>query len=349
MEENKLLIKRDPDKYWDICRTYSYNNIGLFMYLIMGGRGIGKSTSALLDVCKRWLNHKEEFAYVRRFKEETKKNYNMLDPIMSNVKTVGMGEGTFQWVGANKKRIGYALTLTLQQTYKSGIDFSKVTTLIFDEAFLMPGGMLRYLPNELNVLFELISTVFRHRKNYRIFIIGNNLDLFNPYFAYFNLPKFDNIYIDKERGLYCEICKDKEGLKAIEEETPLYKLTKGTEYGEYHYNNKVLVTAKGNIGVKGRFANLLIRLIYDKHTLNLYSDEKLHLYVEHRDKVIKDDIAYEIRNSNILNYFQVKQLRGLSVWRFVEKAYYANHISYNDSTAIQIMQEIMEEVSTKRK
>ena len=343
----KLLIKREPDKYWDVQRTYSFSNLELSLFIVTGGRGIGKTTSCLLDVCNRWLKYGEEFVYLRRYKEETKKQYTMLDQIMTEVKTVGMGEGTFKWI-CNKKRMGYALTLTLQQTYKSGVDFSKVTTLIFDESILMPGGMLRYLPNEIDSFLELISTIFRHRKGYRIFILGNNLDLFNPYYEYFNIPKFDNIYIDKERGIYCEQCKDKEGLKAVEEQTPLYRLTRDTAYGDYHYGNKVLVTTKGNIGVKGKYNSLICRLLFNQHTLNIYVDDRLWMYVEHRDKVIRDDITYEIRNNTVLNYFQVKRLRGLGIWKFIEKHYYADKVAYNDAVAIQIMKEIMEEVSTKR-
>ena len=86
--------------------------------------------------------------------------------------------------------------------------------MIFDEAILPRGGSYRYLDNEIEMLFELISTVFRDRTDYRIFILGNNADIFNPYFDYFSIPPFERSYIDVDRGLYCELAKDMP--KAIE-------------------------------------------------------------------------------------------------------------------------------------
>ena len=98
----------------------------------------------------------------------------------------------------------------------------------------------KYLPDEIHAFFELVSTITRTRKNYKIIIIGNNADIFNIYFDYFKVPSFDGIYVDKTRGLYCELSKINPDLLKVEQETPLYKLVNGTPYGEYHYNNKPL-------------------------------------------------------------------------------------------------------------
>lgn len=343
-----LKMKQQPKIYWTTAKPFSYGKNAFLMYIIMGGRGKGKSTSLYIDVINNYLKNSEEFVILKRYKEETKKMYNVLDPVADNITTMGMGEGTFKFMNSGK-RIGYGLTLSLQQTYKSNMDFSKVTTIIFDEAFLMPGSMLHYLPNEMEQLLELMSTIFRLRPNVRIFIVGNNMDMFNPYFAYYDIPYFDRIYTDYDRGIYCEKVLTQAQLKCLEEQSKLFKLTKGTPYADYHYNNQVLQVAKGTIGVKGLYAKLLCRLLYEKHTLNIYLDNNLSCYVEHRDKIIKDDLTYEIRNETKLNYFQVKQLRSTSTFRFIEKTYYANNISYNDQEAIGIMQVIMQEVSTRKK
>ena len=81
-----------------------------------------------------------------------------------------------------------------------------------------------------DVFFDFVSTVFRNRsKNIRVFLLGNNLDILNPYNEYFKVPNMigSDLYVNRERGLYIEYCKSAEELKREQELTPLFALTKG--------------------------------------------------------------------------------------------------------------------------
>lgn len=335
----KLKITPDYKTFYNVSKPLSYDYLNF--YLLLGGRGIGKTTGLLIRCISEYRKKGEEFAYVRRYETELKKAKNVFSKISDNITTRGLGKGAFEYCFRGK-RIGYGLALSTQQTLKSGLDGSKVTNIIFDEAFLPPKSPYRYLNNEVEMLFELISTLVRERSNYKVWVVGNNLDLFNPYFSYFNIPMFETIYVDNERGLYIEKCPTKEDLLRIEMTTPLYKLTKGTSYGEYHYNNAVLVTEKGALGVKDINATLICRILYNNITLNIYGESRGRLFVEFRDKIIKDDKTFVIMEDNKPNYLYIKDYKQSNIKKFIDICYYENDVSYNDSKAISVFNTFME-------
>ena len=339
-KEMKLILTIDYKKYWNINRIFSNPNIHFIVSI--GGRGIGKTTSCKIYVGNRYLKYNEEFVYLRRYKDEIKASKNLFDDVYSNVEAKGFGvEGAFEYT-VNDKRIGYGCALSIQHKLKSGVDFSKVTTLVFDEFTISRGGNKRYLKNEIEELFELISTIFRTRTNYKIILLGNNGDLFNPIFEYFKIPIFKDKYVDTAKGLYCEYCLNNPNLIESEKETPLYKLTKDTTYFDYHYNNKVLVHSEARIGMKNKNAVLLYRLIYNTATLNIYLNDNKNIYCEYRDKIIKDDDSIIIMESNKPNYFYIKEYRPSGYYKLVRRSYYNGEIIYNDNKAKSILELIIE-------
>ena len=336
-----LKIKEDFKKYVNVNRWFSYDY--LHFYLIIGGRGIGKTTGMNIHNVKDFIKNGNEFVYCRRYITELKKAKSMLPALVNNCKCVGLGHGLLQWE-VNKTRIGYGVALTAQQTLKSGVDFSRVHTLIYDECILPNGGSYRYLSNEIEMLFELISTIFRDREDYNIILIGNNADMFNPYFAYFNIPRFENIYIDKERGIYCELCKNSAELMEAEKRTPLYKLTKGTSYGDYHYENKVLTNIEGKVGVKPPNAKLECRIVYNDVTMNIYRANYKDMFVELRNKVIKDNQTYVIMEGNKPNYLYIDLLRKSDMFKIINICYFNGFITYDDSKTASVFAMFMEEI-----
>lgn len=335
----KFRFDDDYDKYLNPNRFYSYDNINT--YILIGGRGIGKTTGFVKKCIKDFMKTGGEFVYCRRYKTEIMKAKDLLQPIVSGTSVKSIGNGIFAYTH-DKVRIGYGVALSLQQSYKSGVDFSRVNTLIYDEAILHVNSTTRYLNDELTALFELISTIFRTRDNYRIFILGNNADMFNPYFAYFNVPKFEGSYMDKQRGLYCELLQNKPQLIEAEQKTPLYRLVNDTPYGAYHYNNEVLTSSTGTISDKPINAELIARLVYNDYTLNIYRTGILEMYVELRPKAIKDNIAIVLYDGGNPNYVNITDFRKSSLRVFVENCYYNGKVSYSESKAITLMGYVLE-------
>lgn len=328
--------------YFNPARYYSYTDINMF--ILIGGRGIGKTTGIVKQALRRYATYGDEFIYCRRYKTEIAKSKDLLSLVVNDpTSTKGVGNGIFQYT-YDKHRLGYGAALSMQASYKSGMDFSKVTTFIYDEALIEAGGTMRYLTNEINELLEFISTMARSRTNYRVFVLSNNVDLFNPYFAYFNLPKFSTSYMDKDRGLYAEIIPTKEALLKIEEKTPLYRLTKGTPYGEYHYNNEILTTQVGTIGNKPKKSALMCRIIYENFTLNIYRTGILDIYVEFRDKAIDDNLSFTMLKDNLPNYTDIKAYRTSDLYGIIRRCYDKGKVVYNHQKAVAIMAQFMEEV-----
>ena len=326
----------NANKYWSFGDDYS-------LFMLTGGRGIGKTTGLAAKSVLEYMKNGTEFVYVRRYITELRKAKSLLDPIINKVKTVGRGNGAVQWE-VDKKRIGYGVALTAQQSLKSGFDFSNVNILIYDEAILPRGGSYRYLSNEVEMFLELCSTVFRDRKGYKIFILGNNADMFNPYHAYFNIPKFETTFKNKARGIYCELAKNSPKLLKKEQETPLFKLTQGTAYADYHYNNKVLTFESGRIGEKNPNAELICRFVYNTITLNIYRQSFKEIFVELREKVIKDNSTYIIMEDDKPNYLYITAYRKSEIKKLIDICYFNSNCIFDGLHAVTLFDYIQEEL-----
>lgn len=343
MSDITFKLKFD-NNHFDVNKLFSYENI--HFYFIKGGRGIGKTTMILSHFIKQYNKNQDEFGYVRRYETELTKAKKVYDKICNDITTSGLGKGAFEYIH-DKKRIGYGLCLNKQQAFKSGIDTSKVKYLLFDEAFLLRGGNYHYLKNEVEQLFELISTIFRERKDYKVFIIGNNMDLFDPYTIYFNLPTIEHRYIDTDKGLYVEFAKTKKELLELEKTSPLYRLTKGTSYHDYHYSNKALTNKKNiPLGVKEKFSYFYCRLVYENHTITIYIQGRQcnHLYVEYAPKKIVDKTTFIISENNQPNYSHIMQFKSTKVAHNINYYYYENKIYYENDKAYNILSLIVEEI-----
>lgn len=67
------------------------------------------------------------------------------------------------------KYVGYAMTLSTAQDLKS-TNFSKVTSIIFDEFIIEEGQKKYYLSNEVVVFLNLVETIARLR-DIKIFML----------------------------------------------------------------------------------------------------------------------------------------------------------------------------------
>ena len=338
LQPAEMVLKKvlDCDTYWDILRIIKKK---CFLNICMGGRGIGKTTQSNIFACENFRNRAEEFIYVRRYKSECASQEHLLDSIVDGVSFRGdkKGGGIYSWGG---NTLGYIIPLSISQQYKS-VNFENVSLIIFDEAIIPLGSPIHYLKDEIIALLEFASTVFRHRKNGKILVLGNNLNFFNPYCEYFNVKVFNDLYVDNERGLLVEFAKHSPALLKIEEDTPLFKLTKGTAYHEYHYNNNVLTNNKVEIVKKRPNDKLVCRLIFNSYTLNIYTRSDGKMLLESVRKVIEDDYSYYVMMDNQPNYYNIDLLR--KTWfGIIKYRYYHFQIDYADENSSSIMNYIVD-------
>lgn len=335
-----IKLKLNNVKYLNMSKINSYQ---AFMNIIMGGRGVGKTTQCIIQELNNNKKYGDEFIYLRRYKTETALQKELLNDFVDNVKFIGDKNNGGIWKIKNHT-IGYLMALSCQSKYKS-VRFPKVKTIIYDEGILLPGATSRYLQDEITYLYELISTVFRNRKDIRVYILGNNLDFFNPYMSHFKVKPFKNIYFDKDRSLFIQYYKNSQELVQEEQETPLYKLTIGTAYHDYHYSNEVLLDNKVELSQIKNSDKLWFILKVNTYYINVYIRSNNKLIIQDSEKDISNDTGVHLfimLSSQEVNYWDMKCFKNSKYYDALQYKYYKNEIDYTSQESSALLDMIID-------
>lgn len=164
--------------------------------VIYGMRSNGKTYSVLEYGVEKYWKSGEQLAIVRRWRDDFigKRGQTMFDALVSNGEITRITGG--EWTGIyyyssrwflcryeDDKRIvdetplAYGFALTSMEHDKS-TSYPNVTTIMFDE-FLT---RTTYIPDEFVLFMNVISTIIRNRDNVKIFMLGNTVTKYCPYF-----------------------------------------------------------------------------------------------------------------------------------------------------------------------
>lgn len=255
--------------YYDISKILTYN---AFINMLIGERGVGKTYSVSKFVTKQFINKKHEFAYIRRYKSEISKSArHFFDALKVNNEfpkhELTVKGSTFQIDGLT---CGYSMPLTTAQSLKS-VNFSRVKYIIFDE-FILENGRSTYLKNEVEIFLGLIETIARMR-NVKVFMLGNAVTQFNPYFMFFNLtlPYNNDIKTFKD-GLILVQYMNNEEYRKNKKESKFGKLVSGTEYEDYAINNSFRLENKDFIMKKSGTSKFSFAMKYKDNILGVWLD-----------------------------------------------------------------------------
>lgn len=322
--------------YYTCAKPFSY---GLHNMFITGGRGIGKTTAFLNKGLSNCLDN--PFIYTRRYKGEMKEfiQQDVLNKMVDEEITYKGDKHDGVLFIYENHIIGRGMIMSHARSYKSS-DFKDYNMMIYDEAIIDRSNTDHYISNEVEVWLGLISTIQRTRPNFFSVILGNNEDLFNPWYSYFNVPTFDRIYTNRDKDLYCELAKHSPKLLELEKKTSLYKLTQGTSFADYHYENKGLRSIKPVISSKPKECSLLNRVIMNNVLINLYSYNDNHgrysIFCEDREKVFKDDRTYIIMENGQPNYFYTNMFKD-RYKNFLYRMFYDKRITYSSQKSADVM------------
>lgn len=200
MEDNRELVHYSLKR---IKKEHAQYN------LIYGMRSNGKSFSVEEEGIDNYLNYNKQMAIVRRFDVDFQGkrgsevfSHFVNNPERGNIildKTGGEWSDIYYWSGRwyfckydkSNNRIKdpnpfcYAFSLAGQEHDKS-TSYPNITTILFDE-FLTRKG---YLPDEFITFTNVISTIVRDRDDVTIYMCGNTVNKYNPYFTEMGL---DNV------------------------------------------------------------------------------------------------------------------------------------------------------------
>lgn len=186
-----------------ITKIKDENNHPLDIAIIYSGRGRSKSfdisSKAILRAVESDYN--EHFAYVRRWKTDLTLS-NVEDYFADKIdflKDITNGECNcfiakskkiyigFQDEQGNKTimhQIGNYFDVNTANSMKS-LQFPNIYSIIYEEVFTSDA----YAPNEVQKLMNLISTLKRFKKDFKIFLISNTVSRVNPYIDTWSLSK----------------------------------------------------------------------------------------------------------------------------------------------------------------
>lgn len=165
--------------------------------VIFGERSNGKTYSVLKYGLERYAENREQMAIVRRWQDDFtgKRGASMFDALVSNGEISRETGG--EWTGVyyygsrwylckyegdkritDEKPFAYGFSISSMEHDKS-TSYPDITTICFDE-FLT---RTTYLPDEFVLFMNVVSTIVRNRTNVKIFMLGNTVNRYCPYFT----------------------------------------------------------------------------------------------------------------------------------------------------------------------
>lgn len=193
-------------KYYSLDKILKVGADCLY-YILIGERSNGKTYSILEYCLKRYFEHGEQFALVRRWLDDFrgKRGATMFDALNQNNVILNMSGG--EWDGVyyysmrwflyrmeGEKRvlsdepIAYGFALSTMEHDKS-TSYPNVKTIFFDEFLTRQ----MYLPNEFILFMNTLSTIIRGRDDVKIFMAGNTVNQYSPYFVEMGLKNIKNM------------------------------------------------------------------------------------------------------------------------------------------------------------
>lgn len=343
-------------------KYYSLNKINkknATYNVIFGERSNGKTYATLKQVLENYFSDGSQFAYIRRWSVDVqpKRMNNLFNAIIEDGYLEKLSGGKFTAIFYRTGRfylctyndkgkpiyneediIGYAFSLSENEHNKAN-SYPRVTTIIFDE-FLTNKI---YLPDEFMLFMNTVSTIVRQRTNVKIYMLGNTVNKFCPYFKEMGLT---NILTMKQGTIDVYTYGETKLKVAVEYADSKKKFKKNNFY--FAFNNPKLKMITGgawelniypHAPVKWLPKNIMFTYFIDFND-SLFQceiinkDDNVFTYIHEKTTPLKNpdkDIIYTLDYNPKINY-NVNILKPLNeyqnkiTWFFThDRVYYQNN------------------------
>lgn len=191
------MARRKKVKYFSLDNL---DKTGADYRMAFGKRSNGKTYAVLHRILKNYCESGKQGAYIRRWREDFigQRGKRMFEGLAENKVIETLTNNEYQGVSyyasawylakydeKEQKLIRdenalfmYGFSLSSNE-HDKGASFPRVTTVFFDE-FLARG---QYLPDEFVLLMNTLSTIIRGRDDVVIYMMGNTVNKYCPYFA----------------------------------------------------------------------------------------------------------------------------------------------------------------------
>ena len=330
--------------FYDWEKTLSYD---ADVTMVVGARGLGKTYGIRVQCIRDWLRDGSRFVECTRFKNELS----------------GVSDGYFNRVGKqfpelafrtdaryayvseekdkvdNNKRIwhiiGYFAALSDEQSLKKRT-YDKVRRIILDEAIIERSDRYHnYLPNEFVKLANLVDTVSRERGDVksvkpRLYLLGNALDLANPYFAAYRVTtdlKYGYSW-HRDKTFLLHYVKSEDYAHEKLTGTVAGRMLAGTEAGNVAAGNAFIVDNSEFVEPKPKAAKFVFGIVVNGMRFGVWVNLGEGLYhVTNTIPRMKDKPVYTLTASDSsVNYIMAK--RAEPVMKTFSEMWYMGLIRY---------------------
>lgn len=193
------------NKYYSLKNILSKNAL---YNIIFGERSNGKTYAVLKHALQQYWEHSSQLAIIRRWREDFagKRGASMFDALEHNGEIYKITGGEWEyvhyyggrwWLARNDKdgnretaeepfAFGFAIS---SQEHDKSTSYPRIRTVLFDE-FLTRTA---YLPDEFVLFMNTLSTIIRDRTDVQIFMLGNTVNKYCPYFKEMGLKHIKNM------------------------------------------------------------------------------------------------------------------------------------------------------------
>lgn len=180
-------------KYYSLNRILEHN---AKFNVIFGERSNGKTYSVLKLAVENFIKTGKQLAIVRRFEEDYKgkRGATVFDGLVENNEISKLSKGKWNSVYYYSGRwylcryeddaritcetpLAYGFAISSMEHDKSS-SYPNITTILFDEFITRTF----YLNDEFVLFMNTLSTIIRHRNDVTIFMLGNTVNQYCPYF-----------------------------------------------------------------------------------------------------------------------------------------------------------------------
>ena len=335
----------------NILKKHAHYNV------IYGERSNGKTYSVLLYGLEEFYTKGSQLAIIRRWKTDldSMQANEMFKGLINNGEVSRVTNGEYDtivyrnkvWtlakivdgdVELDDKPFAFGFALSLEEHYKS-TSFNNIRNILFDEFISRD----YYLPDEFLRFTSILSTIIRLRDDVKIFMCGNSINKYNPYFAEMGLNRAKN----QKKGTIDLYNYGNSGLKVAVEFSDFKSTNKKSNVYFAFENPKLNMVKSGDWEIKS-YPHLpykytrdnVVYTFYIKFDDEIFScdvvncEDDLFIYVMRKTtdlKYLKDDLIYQLEVSekenirnNIFKAFTKFENRILSIIQ-KNKIFYQNN------------------------
>ncbi len=314
-------------------KFYSLKNIlkqDAVYNVIFGGRSNGKTYACHEYMIRQYWKSGKQGALIRRYRDDFtgKRGVSMFDAQVSahNIRAItgAVWDEVFYWRGAwylskhaengdiihDETPFCYAFSLASMEHDKS-TSYPRVGTIVFDEFITRT----MYLKDEFVLFMNVLSTIIRHRTDVKIFMIGNTVNKYCPYFSEMGLthikemkPGNIDVYTYGESKLrvaveYSENKVGKESSMFFAFDNPKLNMITGSDW-------EIDLYPHCPMKYKPKDIMLTYFIIFNDETLQaeiVYKDACMFTFIHRKTTPIQDpdrDIIFQTEYDPRPNYFR---------------------------------------------